>query len=154
LEVYPDFDPLDENYDGSSYLKFSPTATNQYLLNTGLNSNRSTIKSFTVGEEYCVKQEILSNLVNNTTASSDYYEIIISEYTSNSDGTYTFITKKNNDNDVHLFEKSGSRYVCQYSLSEEAYKKTKVGIFIKRFTKNPLYIKKLLFYKYLLDGDN
>ena len=144
IEVYPELTADNfENYNGHSYLKFSPKANGQVLMNSGLNNNRTTIGSFTKGEKYIFSLEAYSKLSSMSSATN--YNIIIAEYDfENSKYSY------NKKEDHYLFEKNedDGYYYCKYSIPEKDYKTAKIGIFIQSTNTGPIYIKEMQFYPY------
>jgi hypothetical protein len=124
LEVYPELtDTENINLEYTSYLKFSPKAANQILMNSGISNNRTSIGSFTKGEKYLLNLEAFSNLLSQSSQSfATNYSIRIGSYEFETDGTYsiTDIFKNINDN---VWE-------CDSSVSESEFKNKKIGIFI------------------------
>jgi hypothetical protein len=87
LEVYPELTSENfANYDGHSYLKFSPEKSGQVLMNSGLNNNRTSIGSFTKGDKYIFSLEAYYNLPTKNSEGkyestiAGNYDIIIAEY--------------------------------------------------------------------------
>lgn len=136
-----------------SYLKFTPSASKQVLMNSGIFDHRSTIKSFMKGEKYILKKDIL-NALPNQKANGDI-KLAICEYTY-SEGVYKLdnnklfdeVTLSSNNDEVVL--------TVQYSISEEDLKKKKIGVFLIRTSNSPFYVKNLQLYKKFVkeDGNN
>lgn len=101
IEVVPTFKNFDysnyENFDGISYLKFTPPSGGGQLVNTGINSFASQIKEFKQGEKYLFRAKIFTDI--NTSSKPIDYNFYISEYVYE-DGKYNLITK----NGSKLFE--------------------------------------------------
>lgn len=143
-------------YSGKSYLEFIPTIANQVTMNTGIQNNRTTIKKFTIGEKYILNLIAYKNLASLTRTSYNDVTLQIFEYELNN-GIYS-CKKKNGSSDLHLFNitrvDTTSNTVgkcmctCNYSLSEEEFKNTKIGIFIVADKANPIFVEKMEFYPY------
>ena len=142
LEVYPELTNENFNeYDGHSYLKFIPTGTGQVLMNSGIQNNRLTIGEFVEGEKYVLNLEAYTNLTNKTKWSPT---VRICEYEF-ADGKYTYKA----GSDLFVRDSANNIFVCQYSLTEEQFKNTKIGIFITGgVSGTTYYIKSLEFYPY------
>lgn len=141
------------SYSGKNYLLFTPKADKQYLMNTGLTDNRSTIKNFTKDEKYILKMHGYKTPVSAGYDKNDL-DVYVCEYTLEN-GVYTLkkksssylFTVTNKDSGDERAEKT-YECKCNYSLSEQAFKDTNVGIFISPKGQIPLFLRELQFYPY------
>lgn len=137
------------------YLKFSPQATGQTLVNEGINSYKLDIKELVKGEKFIFNFEIYKEqdkkLVSATNGTD--YIINIREYLFK-DGIYESVK----DDALFSFtkiEEGRNEYeaTCLYSLSKEALSSTKIGIIIRNNTSKPLYIKNVEFFRKKIDPE-
>jgi hypothetical protein len=114
---------------------FDPSGyAGQSLMNTGIQDNRSSIKSFTKDEQYILDLIVYKNLTSKSIPTTREISFKIFEYELK-DGVYSRVEGKQDLFSITRESQEGDEIrkcicTCNYSISEKELKNTKIGIFI------------------------